>query len=267
MVPYIFQQNKLKDRFISAHPHLGHPLYDNVSDAFRDYVYACIETNEIVSIEFLDVDAVGFFGMPYFIEGFDQHSVQKSLMEDFPFPGHVFGVREGVLKFEMRNNWLKKDFDKLLSLTDLNDPELIMKESFLVACDILSRSPNELAIVCGPISSGSKSVGENLEVFNKTVFKVGQKMSLFNQMPFEPVFHVAHGIIKDDSRLCPNGNSSKFFIENFYEKLFHLPGRKWLPHFIDGYQESTGAMMEHQIFTKLGSKIQPLIPGFEKRFF
>ena len=111
------------------------------------------------------------------------------------------------------------------------------------------------------------SIEENFKVFVKTVFKVGQKLPLFNQLPFEPGFHVVHQLIKDDPKLCPNGSSSKFFIDHFYEKLFCFSDKEWFPHFIHGYEHSTGAMIEKKIFTELGSTIHPLRKGFADRLF
>lgn len=134
-----------------------------------------------------------------------------------------------------------------------NQPGLLVKmnESLNVGKHLLKKLPRKLGIVCGPISTGKKTVQENLKVFELTVLKVSNEMPIFNQMPFEPVFETAHSLAMEDKDLCPSGKSSEFFIKYFYEEIF-LSNKEWKPHFIYGWEHSVGAIMEHNIFIQLG---------------
>lgn len=264
----ILEEEKLISYFQKAHPFLDDPREALPSKEVMDYFDFCIQANEIVGVEFVNVDAVGFFGIPEFIDGFsNKASVMKKALSPWNFPEYVSATRDIKIPFRMRTHWFKKDLDRLYAISESTDPDYMMRQALIVAEDILERSQPSLAIVCGPISSGRLSVVENLTIFARTVFKVGQKIPVFNQLPFEPVFHKVHGLIEHDSTLCPNGSSSKYFIEHFYEPLFRLPEIQWLPQFIYGYKKSTGAMIEHAIFTELGSKIHYLPPSFSKNLF
>ncbi len=157
--------------------------------------------------------------------------------------------------------WEEDDLSKLKKLKSLKDPIQIMRQALFVGVEIVDRLPFELGIVCGPISTGEHSVQKNLEIFDKTVMKISDQMHIFNQMPFEPTFAVAHNFIKDDEVLCPNNMSSKFFIDRFYNHIF-ASGKKWKPHFISGWEHSVGATIEHEIFTGLKSEITYLPKDF-----
>lgn len=233
-----------------------------------DYFDLCIQTNEIVGVEFVNTDGIGFFGMPQFIDGF-QHgaAIMKEALAPWDFPEHVLATRDFKIPFQMRRHWFKKDFDRIYALTESTDPEYIMRQALIIAEDILERLPTKLAVVCGPISSGGISIEKNLQIFARTVFKLGQQMPVWNQLPFEPAFHVVHQCIKDDPKLCPDGSSSGYFIKHFYEPLFRAPQITWFPHFIYGYRDSKGAMIEHAIFEKLGSKIFYAWPTFTQKLF
>ena len=197
----------------------------------------------------------------------DELEIRKELFSGYTYPEHVSFVPDRRIEFQMRNFWTKEDYTELLSLMDIQDPFEIMNRSLLVAQEILARSPQKLGVVCGPMSSGKLSIPENFDVFIKTVFKIGQKMPMFNQLPFEPGFGVVHDLIKHNPELCPQGSSSKFFIDHFYERLFCESDKQWSAHFIYGFEHSKGAMMEHQIFTDLGSSIHPLREGFADKLF
>lgn len=125
-----------------------------------------------------------------------------------------------------------------------------MNDSLNLAKVLLKGLPKKLAIVCGPISTGKRSVEENLKIFDLTVQKVSDDMPVFNQMPFEPIFENIHKLVIEDKDLCPSGKSSEFFINYFYREIF-LSKKDWVPHFIYGWESSVGATMEHEIFVQL----------------
>lgn len=267
MKALVLQKPALVSAFQAAHPLKDDPFTVYPPSKFVDYFTTCLATNEIIGMNFYEGDAIGFFGMPKYMSHISEVTVRKELLSAYNYPEHVPFMVSNRIEFQMRNFWMKEDYTELLSLTDIRDPFEIMNRSFLLAQEILARSPQTLGVVCGPMSSGVLSSEENFEVFIKTVFKIGQKMPMFNQLPFEPGFAVVHELIKTDPMLCPDGSSSKFFIDHFYEKLFRFSGKEWLPHFIYGYKHSKGAMMEHKIFTDLASNIHPLREGFADKLF
>jgi hypothetical protein len=142
-------------------------------------------------------------------------------------------------------------------------PGLLTKvnDALNVAKKIIKQSPKKLGVVCGPISTGKRTVEENLRIFELTILKVSNTMPVFNQMPFEPVFETMHSLVFEDKDLCPSGKSSEFFIDYFYREVF-LSNKNWVPHFIYGWEHSVGASMEHRIFTQLGSDIVYLSEDF-----
>lgn len=141
-------------------------------------------------------------------------------------------------------------------LTAIND-------SLNVGKKLLKELPKKLGVVCGPISTGKKSVEENLKIFELTIIKISDEMPIFNQMPFEPVFENIHKLVVEDKDLCPSGKTSEFFINYFYREIF-ISNKNWVPHFIHGWDHSIGAVMEHDMFTQLGSEIVYLPEDFVK---
>jgi hypothetical protein len=167
-------------------------------------------------------------------------------------------VQNGVFYFEQ---WDQSMVDELEALYFSEDAMVIMEKSSSIAKAYLKKLPHQLGIVCGPISTGKYSVEKNLEIFNQTVVEISNRMPIFNQMPFEPLFAKVHDLIKDNKELCPNNKTSKFFIDHFYEGIFYS-SKEWRPHFIAGWEHSIGAAMEHAIFTKLKSEIVYLSEDF-----
>jgi hypothetical protein len=157
--------------------------------------------------------------------------------------------------------WDEEMFESLKRAKTFKKPLTIMDESLKVARELLNRLPSKLGVVCGPISTGKRSVEENLKIFGLIVLDISNKMPIFNQMPFEPVFEDIHSMVINNKEFCPSGKSSEFFIDYFYREVF-LSGKEWAPHFIDGWEYSVGAVMEHDIFTQLGSDIVYLPENF-----
>lgn len=159
------------------------------------------------------------------------------------------------------NGWSEDIVEEVEALKDIIDTISLMKQATEIALAILTKLPQTLGIVCGPISSGKRSLQEQLHVFDLTVQKVSNTMPVFNQMPFEPIFGLVHERIKNDETLCPMNQTSKFFIDNFYRKVF-FSGKEWVAHFIHDWEHSVGASIEHEIFTSLKSEIIYLPANF-----
>lgn len=267
MVPLAKNKQKLLETFAKSgfipksNPIIITPLNEDLYE-----LYASI--NEVHSVQFWDTKDLGILPFPNLFSRADQVLLIDELIDTMgnKFLKTEVSKKYRLVKFGHRTYWEQRDLDRIYAIEAYDDPFKIMNESFDLALEIITRAPRELGIVCGPISSGTKSVEENISIFARTVFKIGQEMPIFNQLPFEPGFAKAHDAIVGNEKLCPGGSSSKFFIEHFYEKLFRLPGMKWTASFIYGYRHSTGAMIEHEILSGLGSKIIELPQGFEKRF-
>ncbi len=246
------QATLLKNAFFECHPLSGYPCDDALTTNFNTYLELCFSTNEITGISFYQVGS-DFFAIPKGIDLIREKFIwEQILLHHFVNP-HSLVKPDRVIKFGIKEYWTLEDFEALENLKSFSDPILVMKSLFSIALRILNRSPQALATVCGPMSSGTRSVEENIKIFNRTLFRLGQRIPVFNVMPFEPIFHMVHMLVEDDKSLCPNGSSSKFFIDHFYSKVYAIK-KKWSPHFIGGWENSIGATMEHDIFRNLKCK-------------
>lgn len=124
-----------------------------------------------------------------------------------------------------------------------------IKEVFSVALDVLSRMPEKMGQVCGPVTSGGiGSVEGNLENLNNQIRKLQEKgVVMFDQMPFEETFH---RIIKDESLNQKYEN----ILTDFYEPLFSLNRINTL-YFVEGWKSSRGANWEHDKAKELSLSI------------
>lgn len=263
---------KNKDALIEAFRKAG-PLYNSkpilVGSLHEDLFELIVSINEVHAVQFWQTQGFGILPFPKLYSKTEERMLTDEIIEAFggKFPGWAASTKHRFVEFRQRNRWEEKHFDRLYMIEELNDPLEIMSEALSMALDMMTSSPKQLSVVCGPISSGNKSVKENISIFIRTVFKIAQQGPVFNQLPFEPSFAKAHRLIEGDAKYCPDGSSSKFFIDHFYEKIFRLPGMEWTANFIHEYQYSTGAMLEHRIFSELGANIVELPKGFEKGFF
>jgi hypothetical protein len=127
-----------------------------------------------------------------------------------------------------------------------------IKEVYMVALNILSKMPDEVAQVCGPVTSGGKeSVEENLKYLNKAICELQEKgVDVFDQMPFEETFH---RIVNDET----TNQKYENILHDFYEPLFTLNRIKIL-YFVPGWESSRGANWEHDKASELGITISYL---------
>lgn len=117
-----------------------------------------------------------------------------------------------------------------------------------IALKIITRMPQPLGQVCGPISTGGVGNLEgNIAVFEQTIRKLkGEGRHIFDQLPFEkPMWR----IIK-----TPYYRGPDHLLEAFYLPIFKSGYIKAL-YFIPNWQTSYGANWEHKLGKKLGIEI------------
>ncbi len=238
-----------------------------VADSFNEVLQLCIETNEIVSLSIGRIYG-SLVCKPVFKDDLFDKQLHEHLFVEPTIQNYFSGFKQAeIIQFPVRKHWEVQDYLDLQAIALLDNVETMMTRSFLVAKRILKRFEHEVGVVCGPISSGLKSIPENLKTFNRTIFKLSQTMEVWSQMPFEVVFKRVHGIVVEHhEELLIEGSSSNFFIEKFYRPLFCL-NLGWAPHFIFGYEHSRGAMEEKGIFTSLKKKMIFLDEGYEVNLF
>jgi hypothetical protein len=254
MVPLLKKEKDLKQLIETLQKEIE-PLSIDVlhrKKTFNPLISACIACNEIAGVGLHRIDGE-FKCVPLMIEGYIEYH-KEIYQKIFGRCDITYDFCEVKVKFHHRSYWTYEDMMQLqLIIEMMHDPLEIIEKTLVIARRILERSPYHLAVVCGPISTGGRSVEENLDIFNRCVYRLSKQTPLFNQMPFEPVFHKVHQLIEKDPVLCPNGKSTHFFIDRFYRSIF-TDLKIWYPHFIHGWEESIGARAEHALFTKLGSK-------------
>lgn len=84
------------------------------------------------------------------------------------------------LNYHTRQYWTEDEIKAL-------DQAETVKQMLDIALKVLSRMPEPIEQVCGPIStSGRGSIVENLKFFNETILDLQNKgRIIFDQMPFE----------------------------------------------------------------------------------
>lgn len=234
------------------------------SPTFKVLFERLIETNEINGVDIWQTYTRAYCIPTVHREVFSVSMLERFIGTDVSNVLSSHGSRISSVTFGLRKYWTVEDFQQLHELKKLQSPKEILLGALMITKDVLRRSPRELGIVCGPISTGRKSVEENLHIFNRTIYKIGQTMPMFNQMPLERLFAYAHELLflPCNQHLLVNGSSSDFFIDEFYLPIFAL-NKIWKPHFIYDWQYSSGATREHRVFRVLRSSTRYLEKGFD----
>jgi hypothetical protein len=242
------QQNLevLQPSFANFHSHGG-------LRALTEYQNALSITNEVSGIQYRSCGNKHYI-VPTFIEGQDSTALLELIAGNYyvNIRNSVVASRPGV-SFGIRNYWCKDDLSYLQELSLLDDPELIVDSAWLIAKSMLSRTPETMAMVCGPISQISPSMWskeQNLNVFHRTMLKIAmeEKIEVFNQLPFETAFAKVEVLLHSTHRhLLYDGSSSGFFITHFYRKVI-ATNKRWKPFFIHHWHRSTGATLENKYF-------------------
>lgn len=148
------------------------------------------------------------------------------------------------LSKETLKYWKEKDF------ADLGKAESI-RDLYVIADRIIDRMPKPIIQVCGPLSTGGKSIEENLHFFNESIKKLqSDNLCVFDQMPFEPLMH----------RMILQFSKDKYMEDiliDFYLPIFESKKIGKLC-FLSGWQLSHGASWEHEQAERLGLSIEYL---------
>lgn len=158
-----------------------------------------------------------------------------------------------VLNYFMELSKITKKYFKDEDWEDLNKASNIANV-YEVALRVLSRMPENLSQVCGPITTGGKgSIEDNLEEFNNRIKELQESgVDVFDQMPFEEPMH---RIMLDFQKTKNEYMNS--ILDDFYLPLFKTNKIKQL-YFIPGWKSSKGSCWEHDTANKLGIKINYL---------
>jgi hypothetical protein len=117
------------------------------------------------------------------------------------------------------------------------------------ALQIIDRMPDDVAQVCGPITSGGKgSIEANLEYLNFSIQEAQKKgLHIFDQMPFEQTLH---RILREQT----DAENKESILFDFYEPLFESKKIKKL-YFVPDWESSHGANWEYKKAKELGMEI------------
>jgi hypothetical protein len=240
---------QLQNVFLELHPFLENKSNTPGLKVLNEFTNACSVTNEIAGLKRLQLGSGTWLIIPGFVEGSEPKRLLRAIMGKH---ADVIVEKEKNVPlykpFGHRNYWHAHDYRDIDRLYREPDPQRAMVGALKIALRILDNSPKELGVICGPISTGKRSVEANLSVFNKTVFRKSQEMPIFNQLPFEPLFAKIHDNLKTTyQHLLVDSCTSAFFIDNFYQPIFEA-AKVWKPFFIDGWKASVGSRMEHELF-------------------
>ncbi len=153
--------------------------------------------------------------------------------------------------FTKNNNTITDSFWTEQDWQDL-DHAVTAKEMYAVAERVLSRMPEDIVQVCGPIATGGLgSLEANMLAFNAQIKKLqAEGIHVFDQMPFEKPMQ---GLKKD---LKP-GEYAFSILDDFYLPLMKNDKVKTF-YFLPNWESSTGAKWEHNLIKELGKEIKYL---------
>lgn len=118
-----------------------------------------------------------------------------------------------------------------------------------IAMEVISRMPQPIGQVCGPISSGGLgSIEANMQKFSETVQQlIAEGKNVFDQIPFENYIF----------KLIDSGQGTRSqneLLKEFYLPIFESGLIKTL-YFIPGWESFNGATWEHHKARELGIDI------------
>lgn len=120
---------------------------------------------------------------------------------------------------------------------------------------ILKRMPRPVSMVCGPMTSGKRTLKENYERFGRaiTILREEGTRNVFSQLPFY------HGIFR--FMQSPNYAGLAHIINGLYLPLFE---KRLIenPLFLSDWEDSIGAKLEHRYGQLLDLNIGYLPPEF-----
>lgn len=163
-------------------------------------------------------------------------------------------------EFENRINEVWKNF------WTSSDEDILFQElveiAIVYAKSIIGKSGKNLAIVCGPISTGPGTIEEKLITFQKAIYLLQKKSKrekiIFDQMPFEDIFSKYHNWL--------NGKKSNKILTHFYQKIFESKMIREM-NFLPGWNFSEGATWERNTGIDLCFDIIHLKEDFVEDFW
>lgn len=142
-----------------------------------------------------------------------------------------------------RQYWTEENFETL-------EKTQTIQEVLAVAQDVISRMPDDLAQVCGPVTSGGKgSIEENLKFLDSVIDELHEQgVHIFDQMPYEETFQrIAYSKTSDQNH--------DDILTEFYEPIFRSGKIKTL-YFVPGWESSKGSNWEYAKAKELGIEIK-----------
>lgn len=166
------------------------------------------------------------------------------------------GVIKTVKPLDIHSGWTKTEYEML-------DEAKTFANALTIAMKVIGNqclAEKSFTQVCGPISTGGYgSVERNLLAFHKTIQKLKKSCNelVFDQMPFEPLFHRFHNewsAVHGDAYMQP-------VLDDFYLHLFERGHIKKLT-FMHDWKSSRGAQWEHEQAKRLHIPVEYLPENF-----
>lgn len=164
------------------------------------------------------------------------------------------GIISHIIKVHTHDGWTLKQYEML-------DEAKTFDDAFEIALQVINNQCTNIACmtqVCGPISTGGYgTVDRNLLAFHYTIQKLKKDQLVFDQMPFEPLFHRIHAewIVNNPGKYMHD------ILDKFYLPLFERGHIKKFA-FMHNYESSQGALWEHEQAIRLNMEKQYLPEGF-----
>lgn len=139
--------------------------------------------------------------------------------------------------------WTQEDFENLQKAKTVQNV-------LDIALNVLSRMPDDLAQVCGPITNGGKgSIEENLRFLDSKIDELQEHgIHIFDQMPYEETFQrIAYSKTSEENH--------DDILTDFYEPIFRSHKIKTL-YFVPGWEDSAGSNWEYKKAQELGIEIK-----------
>lgn len=137
--------------------------------------------------------------------------------------------------------WKDEHFAQLETLNDFS-------EMLPLAFAILESMSTPVMEVCGPITTGDRTIEQNVAIFKKTIARLAEEgNTVFNQMPFQETIE----------RICEKQKIVGYpssLLDEFYLPLFES-GKINTLCFLPGWEKSKGASWEHAQGQRLNLKI------------
>lgn len=156
-------------------------------------------------------------------------------------------------------HWTPK-LKRALKLANTDDLEDITE----IALEVISRIPNRVDMVFGPITSGGLgNLRDNVTVMKRAIHILWheENRDIFSQLPFKAKMLEFK---RKWDRQYPEADYCWPIMVNFYRKLF-ASGRISQGNFLYGWEESTGTKWEHEFAPKYRIAVRHLPMELTKR--